>query len=103
MSNRVYTDLRALRRDVEELIDAMRFRVTFHARTDHPELAEEDKVAVVRFGGRDRIDRDRQASSGVYLCWAKHPVHGLCRGVYRIWEGPNGALVVIITAFPEEP
>lgn len=103
MSNRVYADFRRLRRDVEALIDAMHFRVTFHARTQHPELSAEDKLAVVRFGGRDQPDRDRPLAHGVYLCWARHPTYGLCRGVYCIREEPGEGYAVIITAFPEEP
>ncbi len=103
MSNRVYSDLRELRRDVQALLDARRFRITHHAREEHSELSDEDRVAVVRYGGRDAPDRDRPLSHGVYLCWARHPVHGLCRGVYCVREEPGGGLVVIITAFPEEP
>jgi hypothetical protein len=101
MPNRVFRDLRELRPTVVRLIEQGRFRISFHARLDHPELNEMDKLEVVRYGGRDRPDSKRPAADGVYVCWARHPVHGLCRGVYAVEQVSNGDLVVVITAFKE--
>ncbi len=101
MVNRVFRDLAELRRTVEELIDAGRYLISSHARLDHPDVGELDKLSIVRYGGRDRPDSKRPAADGVYLCWAQHPVHGLCRGVYAIEQIHSGDLIVVITAFKE--
>lgn len=100
MGNRVYDDPAGARQEAEKLIDANRYRLTDHARFDHPELSEWEKVAVVRYGGRDKLDEQRDPEEGVYLCWAK--IRGtLCRGVYAVEETSQGPILVVITAFPE--
>ena len=101
MANRAFRDLQELRRTAERLIDEGRFRISAHARVEHPQLTEMDKLEIVRFGGRDRLDAKRPAADAVYVCWARHPLHGLCRGVYAIEQLPSGDLVVVITAFKE--
>jgi hypothetical protein len=101
MGNRVYDDSGAIRRAVQRLVDERRVRLTLHAKHDHPELSEEDKVAMVRNGAGDRLDSKRPSEDGVYVCWARHPEHGLCRIVYAIEEADDGLRLVIITAFRE--
>ena len=102
MGNRVFDDPEDARAEAERLIDDGRFRLTDHAREDHPELSESDKIAVVRYGGHDQPDADRDPDEGVYVCWAK--IDGtLCRGVYCVEETGLAPILVIITAFPEEP
>jgi len=101
MANRVYTDLNKLRSETNDLIDRGRVRIHKHARESHPELSELEQVGVVRYGGPIKSDRDRGTASGVYVCWAHMPKHGLCRGVFCIEEGLGGDLVVIITAFKQ--
>lgn len=101
MVNRVFEEPAGARDEAERLIDVGRYRLTDHAQRDHPELPEWDKVATVRHGGRDQLDKNREPEDGVYVCWAT--IHGtLCRGVYAIEETRYGPLLVIITAFPEE-
>lgn len=100
MGNRVFDDPGDARQEAERLIDAGRYRLTDHAQVDHPELSEWQKVAVVRFGGRDKLDQNRDPEDGVYVCWAK--IEGrVCRGVYAIEETSLAEILVIITAFPE--
>lgn len=101
MGNRYYDDMAALRRDVEALIDAGRFDFTEHARTDHPELPEEDKLNIIRFGRNDKVDVKSPPSQPRYLCWGSHPLLGRCRAVYAIVDTLVGDQVLIITAFPE--
>lgn len=100
MGNRAFDDPADAREEAERLIDVGRYRLTDHARDDHPELPPWEKVAVVRHGGRDRVDRDRDPEDGVYVCWATIQ-EALCRGVYAIEETSYGPILVIITAFPE--
>lgn len=74
-----------------------RYRLSDHAQTDHPDLSEWEKVAVVRYGGRDQHDKNRDPQDGVYVCWAT--MDGtLCRGVYAIEKTSYGPLLV---PFPE--
>lgn len=100
MSNRIYRDMRALRRDAEALIDAERYVVTEHARTQHPELTDVDRVVIIRWGSLPQPDAGRPLSDGVYVCWLNHPRLGRCRGCFSV-EETAGGLVVIITAFRE--
>lgn len=102
MGNRYYDDMATLRRDVEALIDARRIRFTEHAKTDHPELSESDKVDIIRQGGRDKLDDKSPRGRPRYLCWARHPTHGRCRAVYAIVDTLIGDTVLLITAFPED-
>lgn len=99
MSNRVFTDFNKLRQETNDLIDRGRVRVHSHARESHPELSELEQIAVVRYGGRPRLDRDRGPSEGVYVCWARLPTLGLCRAVFCIEQIPGGDVVLVITAF----
>lgn len=101
-SNRVFADMAQLRRTVETLVDQSRYRITTHAKVEHSQFSDVDRVAVVRWGGRDRPDRSRDPSGGVYLCWARHPTHGLCRAVYAVEQGAGGDILLIITVMPEE-
>ncbi|MBI4416785.1 MAG: hypothetical protein HY557_07370 [Euryarchaeota archaeon] len=100
--NRIFTDMVELRGAVEALLEQRRFRVTEHARTAHPEFSDVDRLAIVRWGGQDTPDRDRDPSEGIYLCWAQHPRHGLCRAVYAIETTSRGDILVIISVMPEE-
>lgn len=88
---------------MELLIDQGRYRLTVHAQRDHPEISDVEKVAVVRYGANDKPDSQRPPGAGVYLFWARHPVHGVCRAVYAIEAGaqPDQDILVLITAFPE--
>ena len=101
MPNRVYADMKKLRHDTEALIDQTRYRITTHARATHAELPETAKLAVVRLGSKDKPDAKRGPKDGVYLCWARHPTFGLCRGVYAIEDTSTGPIVVVISAFKE--
>lgn len=101
MPNRVFTDFNKLRQETNDLIDRGQVRVHIHARKSHPELSEFEQVATVRFGGTPRPDRNRGPSKGVYLCWARLPRHGLCRGVFCIEEIGGGSIVLVTTAFRE--
>lgn len=101
MTNRVFADLRELRRTAESLIDQGNYKVTEHARTDHPEISEFDKLAIVRYGGGDKPDQNRPPTDGVYVCWALHPAHGLCRGVYAVEQFASGERIVVISVFRE--
>ncbi len=101
-NNRIFTDMRLIRRTVEALIDQTRFRIQPHARSAHQQFSDSDRVAVVRWGGRDSPDRTRPLSDGVYVCWATHPVHGLCRAAYAVEQTSVGEILVIITVMPEE-
>ena len=100
--NRVFADMGKLRQTVEALIDQGRYRITKHPREAHPEFSDTDRVAIVRWGGRDKPDRQRDSSEGVYLCWARHPQHGPCRAVYAVEETPAGDILAIISVMPEE-
>lgn len=100
MANRIYRDMRVLRRDVEALIDANRIRITEHARTRHPELTDTDRIAIVRWGTLPKPDEDRPLTDGVYVCWLNHPRLGRCRGCFCV-EEHGGVAVLIITAFRE--
>ena len=91
-----------LRQAVNDLIGQGRYRIIHHARKAHPEFSDLDRVEVVRWGGRDKPDRKRDPSDGVYLCWLQHPRHGLCRGVYAIEQTPGGEILYIISVMPEE-
>jgi hypothetical protein len=99
MQGRAYDRMDALRRDVAILIDANRIRWTTHALYDHQELSLADKVDIIRWGGKDRVNRDGRGPS--YVRWAIHPDHGLCRGVYSVVDTDQGPFVRIITAFKE--
>jgi hypothetical protein len=101
MPNRVYTDLTKLRKDTNDLIDQGRVRVHDHARRKHPELSELEQILIVRYGSGDKPDRNRRPTDGIYVCWARLPSSGLCRGVFCIEESPGGDLVLIISAFQE--
>src|SRR5205809_4132711 len=101
-NNRVFTDMDKLRQAVNDLVGQGRHRIIHHAREAHPEFSDLDRVEVVRWGGRDKPDRKRDPSDGVYLCWLKHPRHGLCRGVYAIEQTPGGEILYIISVMPEE-
>ena len=101
MPNRVYTDFNELRRQVNDLIDRRKVRVHRHARKSHPEISELEQIAIVRYGGPIRPDKDRNLSEGVYLCWATLQTLGRCRGLFCIEETSGGDLVLIITAFQE--
>lgn len=101
MPNQVYSDFTKLRKETNDLIDQGRVRVLRHARDSHPELSDLDRIAVVRYGRKIQPDRSRNPSEGVYVCWAKHPTHGLCRGVFCIEDSGRGEVVLIITVFVE--
>lgn len=100
MGNRAFDDPADARDEAEHLIDVGRYRLTDHAQDDHPELSPWEKVEVVRYGSRDRLDENRRREEGVSICWAKIQ-QTLCRGVYAIEETTYGPILVIITAFPE--
>jgi len=100
--NRVFTNMVQLRRMAEALIEQSRYRITSHARIEHPEFDDEARLAIVQWGGRDRPDRNRPASDGAYVCWANHPRHGECRAVYAVEGTPAGDILVIISVMPEE-
>ncbi|MHB8632547.1 MAG: hypothetical protein ACYDBQ_01080 [Thermoplasmatota archaeon] len=102
MGNRDYRDMAALRRDVAEFIACHRIRWTRHARFDHPEIGEADKLAIVQWGGADRPNTPAHPAGPSYVCWATHPVHGLCRAVYAVVDTPQGSHLLIITVFKEE-
>jgi hypothetical protein len=68
MGERYYDDMEALRRDVTRLIAAGRYRLTHHAQNSHPELSELDKLAIIRYGGRDRLDARANPSSPRFMC-----------------------------------
>lgn len=99
--NRVFTNVRVLRRATESLIVQGRYRIESHARTEHPEFSDPERLAVVQWGGRDQPDKHRDPSEGVYVCWAVLPRHGLCRAVYAVEQTPRGDMVVVITVMPE--
>lgn len=99
--NRVFEDLQKLRSEKKRLIESRLYRVSRHAGEKHPELTDEERVAVVLLGTGDRLDRNREPTDGVYVCWASLPVHGLCRGVYCVVQSDRSYLK-IITAFPED-
>lgn len=99
--DRVFTDMGRLRKTAETLIDQSSYRITSHAKIEHPEFDDLTRLAIVRWGGRDRRDRNRPPSEGVYVCWANHPLQGLCRAVYAIQQIPDGDLLVIISVMPE--
>lgn len=99
--NRVFDDPAELRQTAERLIDQGRYRLTRHAQREHAELSDPDKIAIVRYGGHDKADAARPAADGVYLCWARHPTHGICRAVYAIERHDDGDVLVLVTAFPE--
>lgn len=101
MPNKVYSDLAELRKEANTLIDLGRVRVHKHARKSHPELDEVEQIAVVRYGGKIKADRDRAPYEGVYLCWAILPSHGLCRAAFCVESGPGGDHLLVITAFRE--
>jgi hypothetical protein len=101
MTNRAYTDFAELRRVTVELIDAGRVRVHKHAQESHPELSEVEQIAVVRYGSQPRLDRKRDPSAGVYVCWAQLPGRGLCRGVFCIEQTGARDVVLVSTAFVE--
>lgn len=101
MPNRVYSDKNELRKKVNDLIDRGGVRVHQHARRSHPELSELEQIAIVRYGSEIRDDKNRRTSEGVYVCWARLPIHGLCRAVFCIEETAGGEFVLIITAFQE--
>lgn len=101
MPNKVYTNLGELRKEINDLIDRGRVRVHRHGRKSHPELTELEQIGVVRYGGSIRPDRSRKASEGVYVCWARLPSQGLCRGVFCVEESIGDDIVLIITAFQE--
>src|SRR5688500_7160953 len=97
MGNRDYDRMDALRRDVEGLVDANRVRWTRHAREAHPELSMADKLDIIRWGGRDQPNRDPSPSGPSFVCWANHPDHGVCRGVYAVVDTSQGLYLRIIT------
>lgn len=101
MPNRVYTDLRRLRRDTNDLIDRGQVRVRRHARRSHPELTELEQIGAVRYGGSIKADSERPKGDGVYVCWSRLPGRGLCRAVFCIEIGPTDDVVLVITAFEE--
>lgn len=101
MANRVYTDLKKLRNETNDLIDQGRVRVHRHARGAHPELKALEQIAVVRYGGTIKADHQRPKSDGVYLCWCDVSGTGLCRAVFCVEEHSTGDVVVVITAFKE--
>jgi hypothetical protein len=101
MSNRVYPDMNQLRTHVNNLIDEGRVRVHRHARTGHPELSLVEQVAIVRYGGAIKPDRDRGPDDGVSICWASLPNRGRCRGVFCVEESPSGDSILVITGFEE--
>lgn len=101
MPNRVYDRMDELRREVEALIDANRIRWTRHATLDHSELSQADKLDIVRWGGRDQPNLALHASGPSYVCWARHPDHGICRAVYAIVETSQGPYLCIITVFKD--
>jgi hypothetical protein len=101
MTNRKYANLALLRKDVNSLIDQHRYRFTRHAAVDHAEIPQATKLAVVRWGANDKPDQDMTRGQK-YICWARTPQHGLCRASYAVIEtDTNGALVLVISVFPE--
>lgn len=101
MANRVYPDMKKLRTDVNDLIDNGRVRVHIHARSSHTELSAIDQIAIVRYGGQPKPDRDSPPSDGVYLCWSTLPNGRLGRAVFCVESTMHGDAVLVITAFEE--
>lgn len=102
MPNRAYDRMDDLRREVEALVDANRVRWTRHAKLDHPELSQADKLDIIRWGGRDQPNLVPNPAGPSYVCWASHPDHGVCRGVYAVVETRQGKYLQIITAFRDD-
>src|SRR6266508_815351 len=99
--NRVFRDMLELRETAEGLLAQGKYRITYHSKDEHPEFSDVDRVSVSRWGGQDQPDRNRDPSDGIYVCWASHPRHGRCRGVYAIEPTPAGEILVIITVMRE--
>lgn len=102
MGNRAFADMAALRKEVIRLVGEGRIRWTVHAQFDHPEIPQVDKLAIVQWGGADQPNERARPGEPSYVCWARHPVHGLCRGVYAVVDTKHGPYVRIITVFKEE-
>ena len=101
MANRVYPDMKKLRTDVNDLIDRSRVRVHPHARSSHPELSPIEQIAIVRYGGQPKPDRERPPTDGVYVCWGTLPGGRLGRAVFSVEVTSQGDFVLVITAFEE--
>lgn len=101
MPNRLYTDLNKLRRDTNDLIDQGRVRVHQHAKKQHSEFSDFERIQVVRLGGTIQFDQTTPQTSGRYVCWSFLSPHGLCRAVFVIEEHPGGDLVLIISVFSD--
>jgi hypothetical protein len=101
MTNRVNPDMDELRADVNVLIDKNRVRVHPHARSSHSELSSIEQLAIVRFDGRPKPDRDRPPSDGVYVCRGTLPNGRPGRAVSCVENTIHGDSVFVITAFEE--
>jgi hypothetical protein len=90
-----------LRSEVNSLIDKGRVRVHPHARSSHPELSSIEHIAIVRYGGRPKPDRNRPLTDGVYVCWATLPSGMRARAVFFLEGQLPGDIAVVITSFEE--
>ncbi len=102
MANRAYTDMEALRQDVQALIQAKRIQWTKHARQAHVEISPNEKLVILRSASGHQPNRQGLRDEPSYVCWARHSVHGLCRAVFAIRATRQGPHLFVITVFKED-
>lgn len=96
---RAYADFRSLRDDIKKLLPAGRIRYNLRQikRKGHVEMSQ-GIINATLLHGAYRHDKDHQASQDRFNALADYR-GSRYKVVFEVWEGDEGALIVVITAY----